>query len=88
LDRRFGGANRHIDAVKIIQLVQNKMNTNDSLTRKSPSALAENGSSPFLIEFFMVHAMGFRCMAYRDDHGRWRRAFDNVELAGRIRIVE
>jgi hypothetical protein len=67
------------------------MNTNDSLNRKSQSTVAatdEHGVSPFLIEFFMVHAMGFRGMAYRGEDGRWRRAFDNTELAGRIRRVE
>ncbi len=52
------------------------------------AAAAENEASPFLVEFFMVHAMGFLCMAYRDEAGRWRKAFDDAELAGRIRIVE
>jgi hypothetical protein len=47
-----------------------------------------NDISPFLVEFFMVQGAGFRCMAYQDDEGRWRRAFDNAELAGRIAIFE
>jgi hypothetical protein len=47
-----------------------------------------NDISPFLVEFFMVQGAGFRCMAYQDDEGRWRRAFDNAELAGRISIFE
>jgi hypothetical protein len=45
-------------------------------------------ASPFLVEFFMVQGMGFRCMAYRGGDGSWRRAFYNEELAGCIRILE
>jgi len=45
-------------------------------------------SSPFLIEFFMVQGCGFRCMAYRDEDGRWRAAFNNEELYGDVRILE
>jgi hypothetical protein len=47
-----------------------------------------NDISPFLVEFFMVRGAGFRCMAYQDGEGRWRRAFDNAELAGRISVFE
>jgi hypothetical protein len=49
--------------------------------------LGANDISPFLVEFFMVQGAGFRCMAYQDDAGRWRRAFDNAEL-GRVSIFE
>jgi hypothetical protein len=63
---------------------------NDAMTWKSQPARAaiEQDMSPFLVEFFMVQGMGFRCMAYRDDEGRWRRAFDNAELTGRIWLSE
>jgi hypothetical protein len=44
--------------------------------------------SPFLVEFFMVQGMGFKCMAYRNRDGKWRGAFDNEELPGSIRIME
>lgn len=44
--------------------------------------------SPFLIEFFTVQGVGFRCSAYRDQAGNWRDAFTNDELFGEIQIVE
>jgi len=43
---------------------------------------------PFLIEFFMVEGADFRCMAYRDQAGCWRNAFNHVELPGKIHIWE
>jgi hypothetical protein len=46
------------------------------------------GETPFMIEFFMVQGIGFRCMAYCDEDGKWRHAFDNAELFGDIRILE
>ena len=48
--------------------------------------LAED--TPFIIEFFMVQGVGFRCAAYRDLDGRWRAAFNNEELFGEIQILE
>jgi hypothetical protein len=47
-----------------------------------------DSSSPFLIEFFTVQALGARCMAYRCQDGKWRRAFDHMELPGYIRVLE
>jgi hypothetical protein len=63
---------------------------NNSVTWKpQPTrAAVEADASPFLLEFFMVQGFGFRCMAYRDDDGRWRSAFDNQELAGHVWISE
>jgi hypothetical protein len=52
------------------------------------SADNEGGASPFIVEFFMVQGIGFRCMAYRDHDGMWRSAFDNKALSGCIRILE
>lgn len=58
-------------------------------TRQKAGPIGEyNGVSPFIIEFFMVQGTGFRCMAYRNDDGTWRGAFDNEELPGAIRVLE
>jgi hypothetical protein len=46
-----------------------------------------NGDSPFVFEFFLVQGLNFCCMAYRDDNGKWRMAFSNTELPGKIRVV-
>ena len=43
--------------------------------------------SPFEIEFFMLQGVGFRCMGYRDEDGRWRSAFNHIELFGKIQVV-
>jgi hypothetical protein len=45
-------------------------------------------ASPFVHEFFMVQGSGFRCMAYRNQDGKWRGAFDHAELPGAIRVLE
>jgi hypothetical protein len=45
-------------------------------------------ASPFINEFFMVQGTGFRCMAYRNGDGKWRGAFDNEELPGKVRVLE
>ncbi|HEV2453955.1 MAG TPA: hypothetical protein VGY98_06815 [Verrucomicrobiae bacterium] len=44
-------------------------------------------ASPFVHEFFMVQGSGFRCMAYRNQDGKWRGAFDDEELTGAIRVL-
>ncbi len=56
----------------------------------APDAAVENLSSrsPFVLEFFMVEGVGFRCMAYCDKDGKWRNAFTNEELFGDIYILE
>ena len=36
----------------------------------------------------MVQGVGFSCMAYRGDDGKWRTAFDDIELPNSIRILE
>jgi hypothetical protein len=35
----------------------------------------------------MVQGSGFRCMAYRNDEGKWRGAFDDEVLPGAIRVL-
>lgn len=44
--------------------------------------------SPFIVEFFMVQNRDSRCMAYCDHDGHWRKAFNNEELVGEIRLLE
>jgi hypothetical protein len=48
----------------------------------------QEGKSPFIIEFFMVQGAGFRCMAYKEDDGKWHEAFNNEILPGAIRVLE
>ena len=55
---------------------------------RRPEPLTKDGDSPFLVEFFMVQGMGFKCMAYLGFDGKWRTAFDNKILPGAIRIVD
>jgi len=52
-------------------------------------ATAQKGeeASPFIHEFFMIQGTGFRCMAYCDEHGKWRNAFGHDELLGEILIL-
>jgi len=72
-----------------LKTLQN-IRVNDPATGKpelAPAAVQED-ASPFLREFFMVQGFGFRCMAYRDDDGRWRTAFDHQELYGHVWISE
>lgn len=53
-------------------------------------AKAEAGhdeASPFLVEFFMVQGVGFKCMAYMGFDGKWHAAFTNSTLPGNIRVL-
>jgi hypothetical protein len=45
-------------------------------------------ASPFVVEFFMVQGLGFRGMAYCDEDGNWRNAFNNDQLMGHIYLLE
>jgi len=55
-----------------------------------PRLMAEAGSesSPFTVEFFWVQGIGFRCMAYQDQAGKWYEAFCNWALPGPVRVLE
>ena len=58
-------------------------------SREPKPVIREPGEpSPFLVEFFMVQGVGFKCMAYRNGDGKWRTAFDDIELPGTIRVLE
>jgi hypothetical protein len=46
------------------------------------------GTTPFIVEFFMVQGTGFRCMAYCDEKGGWHDAFNHEQLFGDIQILE
>ena len=62
---------------------------NDSTRRNGTRSRAEEErASPFELEFFMVQGSGFICMAYCNHDGKWRGAFDNIELPGAIRVLE
>ena len=54
---------------------------------ESGTANVQAGDSPFIFEFFLIQGIHFRCMAYRDDKGQWRGAFNNIELPGPIRVL-
>lgn len=49
--------------------------------------VTHQSDSPFIFEFFLVQGVNFRCMAYRDGTGKWRGAFNNMELPGFIRVL-
>lgn len=62
---------------------------NDSTRKNGVRSIGqEEGASPFVLEYFMVQGSGYICMAYRNDDGKWRGAFDNRELPGAIRVLE
>jgi hypothetical protein len=48
---------------------------------------SRNSDSPFVFEFFLVQGASFRCMAYQDNDGKWRAAFNNQELPGTVRVL-
>ena len=60
----------------------------DNANRRSTAPTGEvDWSSPFIHEFFLVQSSGFRCMAYRNDDGKWRGAFNNEVLSGPVRVL-
>jgi hypothetical protein len=44
--------------------------------------------SPFVVEYFMVRGLDFLGMAYRDEEGKWRNAFNHNEVSGDICFFE
>ncbi len=55
---------------------------------RETSAPNQDEGSPFIREFFMVESATFRGMAYHDDQGFWRAAFDHEVLTGEVRILD
>lgn len=51
------------------------------------TASGESDESPFILEFFLIQGLHFRCMGYRDNAGKWRGAFNHLELPGPIRVL-
>ena len=66
------------------------MNIQTMTTQTEPEAPVPGPEelSPFVREFFLVQTMGFRGMAYRDEHGVWRAAFNQHPLLGEVCVLE
>jgi len=74
---------------KNIQIKLPMNNQTIILPSETSSAAEERSeSSPFTVEFFMVQGLGFRCMAYCGEDGKWRSAFGNNRLFGPVFILE
>jgi len=56
-------------------------------TKSRCLSLNKDDRSPFLVEFVMVQGVGFVCMAYRDEDGKWRNAYSNDELPQPVRVL-
>lgn len=41
----------------------------------------------FNFDFVLVQGVGFRCIAYRDQEGMWREAFNHREILGQIQVL-
>ena len=54
-----------------------------------PEIGTENVSSglPAIFDFVLVQAAGFRCIAYCDQNGTWREAFNHREISGQVQIL-
>lgn len=69
-----------------------KLFTSSNIVMSQPqtvsNAEASAEMSPFVVEFFMVESLGFRGMAFCDEDGHWRNAFNNDPLPGQIYLVE
>ena len=64
------------------------MTMNTEFARTSEYAAEyRNADSPFVSEFFLVQGTDYRCMAYRDSHGKWRAAFSHSEVPGSVRVL-
>jgi hypothetical protein len=63
------------------------MNNFEKLMTANSINLMDTGSSPFLIEYLMVLCSGLRHMAFRDDAGKWRDAYDRSELRGPVKVL-
>ena len=64
-----------------------KINLTNLFESKTATDAGEN-SMISNFEFVLVQGEGFRCIAYLDDNGRWREAFNNQEIPGSIRVLK
>jgi hypothetical protein len=48
----------------------------------------ENGANPPVDEVVLVQCEKFRCLAFRDKHGKWRSPFSKMELNGVVQVIE
>ena len=74
---------------RAITAISSPMTNQAVMSPRRPARVVEGQAqaSPFVIEFFTVQAVGFRCTAYCDENGRWRDAINNEELFGEISIL-
>lgn len=63
------------------------MNKNVNSMAANSITLKDAGNSPFVIEYLMVLCSGLRHMAYLDDTGKWRDAYDRRELRGTVKVL-
>jgi len=61
-----------------------------SVTNQSSTANGENenGALPPADEMVLVQCEHFRCLAFRDKHGKWRSPFSKMELNGVLHVIE
>jgi hypothetical protein len=59
--------------------------TNPSSTANGEN---ENGALPPVDEMVLVQCEHFRCLAFRDKHGKWRSPFGKMELNGVLHVIE
>ena len=54
-----------------------------------PEIGTENVSSGLhaIFDFVLVQAAGFRCIAYCDQNGTWREAFNHREIPGQVQVL-
>jgi len=60
--------------------IPNPMNNETSL-------IADAVTSPFNTEFIMVQCCGLRFMAYQDEAGKWRTAYEHRVLPGQVQVL-
>ena len=51
------------------------------------SLLPDANLSPFNTEFIMVQCCGLRFMAYQDEMGKWRTAYEHRLLPGQVQVL-
>jgi len=64
------------------------MNQSESTCMNMETTLLVKASqSPFNTEFIMVQCCGLRFMAYQDEAGKWRTAYEHRELPGQVQVL-